>query len=163
VRLDDVSALLVHGNTSVSTPALLGLMRRGVPVLWHGFDGRLVGQTLGLAGPGTALREAQHAAARDGARTLGLARAFIAAKIANARRLVLRRAGAGDAAAAPLARYLEARGERVQKSMFVCRLTPTAARRLKRALEGLIDAATDRLMVEPMAGRGFERPEALIF
>jgi CRISPR-associated endonuclease Cas1 len=106
VRLDDVSALLVHGNTSVSTPALLGLMRRGVPVLWHGFDGRLVGQTLGLAGPGTALREAQYAAARDGARTLSLARAFIAAKIANARRLVLRRAGAGDAAAAPLARAI---------------------------------------------------------
>jgi CRISPR-associated protein Cas2 len=64
---------------------------------------------------------------------------------------------------ARVARYLEARGERVQKSMFVCRLTPTAARRLKRALEGLIDAATDRLMVEPMAGRGFERPQALIF
>jgi CRISPR-associated endonuclease Cas2 len=56
---------------------------------------------------------------------------------------------------ARVARYLEARGERVQKSM--------AARRLKRALEGLIDAATDRLMVEPMAGRGFERPQALIF
>jgi CRISPR-associated protein Cas2 len=67
-----------------------------------------------------------------------------------------------DRRRARVARYLEARGERVQKSMFVCRLTPTAARRLKQKLEALIDVGTDRLMVEPMAGRGFERPVALI-
>lgn len=63
---------------------------------------------------------------------------------------------------ARVARYLEARGVRVQKSLFVSRLTPTAARRLKAALERLIDPKSDQLMIEPMAGRGFRRPEALI-
>jgi CRISPR-associated protein Cas2 len=62
-----------------------------------------------------------------------------------------------------VARYLEARGVRVQKSVFVSRLTPTRARQLRRALESLIDPKADRLMMEPVAGRGFEKPEALIF
>lgn len=96
VRLDDVAALFVHGNTSVSTPALLALMRRGVPVLWHGFDGRLVGQTWGLSGPSSVVREAQYLAAADPKRTLALARAFASAKLGNARRLLLRRFGQGE-------------------------------------------------------------------
>jgi CRISPR-associated exonuclease Cas4/CRISPR-associated protein Cas1 len=96
IRLDDVAALFVHGNTSVSTPALLALMRRGVPVLWHGFDGRLVGQTLGLSGQPTAVREGQYAAAAHPGRTLKIARALAEAKVANSRRLLIRRLGAQD-------------------------------------------------------------------
>jgi CRISPR-associated protein Cas2 len=63
---------------------------------------------------------------------------------------------------ARVARYLEARGARVQKSVFVCRLTPAAERRLSKALQRLIDPSTDQLMVEPVAGRGFATPQALI-
>ena len=40
-----------------------------------------------------------------------------------------------------VAKYLEARGERMQKSLFVCRLGPAAARRIRHALEGMIDPA----------------------
>jgi CRISPR-associated protein Cas1 len=97
-----VAALLLHGNTSVSTPALLALMRRGAPVLWHGFDGRLVGQTLGLGGQPAALREAQYAAAHGDA-ALAIARALVGAKLANSRRLLIRRLGAGDSATRQLA------------------------------------------------------------
>ncbi len=61
-----------------------------------------------------------------------------------------------------VAKYLEARGERMQKSLFVCRLAPTAARRIRHALEGMIDPAGDRLMIEPMAGQLFRTPHALI-
>jgi CRISPR-associated protein Cas1 len=104
VRLDDVAALIVHGNTTISTPALIALMRRGAPILWHGFDGRLVGQTLGMAGQPTVVREAQYAAAADTGRTLEIARAFVGAKLANARRLGARRHGADDAIARRLAR-----------------------------------------------------------
>jgi CRISPR-associated protein Cas2 len=64
---------------------------------------------------------------------------------------------------ARVARYLVARGVRVQKSVFVSRLTPARARKLRQALERLIDPAVDRLMIEPVAGKGFERPDALIF
>ena len=61
-----------------------------------------------------------------------------------------------------VARFLEARGARVQKSVFVSRLTPAAARAMKLSLERLIDPKTDLLFIEPVAGRGFERPCALI-
>ncbi|HZK98958.1 MAG TPA: CRISPR-associated endonuclease Cas1 [Caulobacteraceae bacterium] len=104
VRLDDVACLMAHGNTTISSPALIALMRRGRPVLWHGFDGRLVGQTLGLAGQPSAVREAQYAAAADPTRTLAIARALVAAKIAGSRRLLARRFGARDEAVRRLAR-----------------------------------------------------------
>ena len=64
---------------------------------------------------------------------------------------------------ARVARYLEARGARVQKSVFVCRLTAASSRRLRKALERMIDPRADALMVEPVAGRPLARPEALIF
>ena len=59
--------------------------------------------------------------------------------------------------------YLAARGERIQKSVFVSRLTPARARKLRQMLERMIDIKSDQLMIEPMAGKGFERPDALIF
>lgn len=104
VRLDDVACLMAHGNTTISSPALVALMHRGRPVLWHGFDGRLVGQTLGLAGQPSAVREAQYAGAADPTRTLAIARALVAAKIANSGRLLARRFGRRDEAVRRLAR-----------------------------------------------------------
>jgi CRISPR-associated protein Cas2 len=63
---------------------------------------------------------------------------------------------------ARVSRYLAARGERVQKSVFVCRLTAAGSRRLRQALERLIDPSEDRLMIEPMAGRACNTPGPLI-
>lgn len=63
---------------------------------------------------------------------------------------------------ARVARHLVARGARVQKSVFVCRLTPAGARRLSGALGRMIDAGADRIMIEPMAGRGFQTAGALV-
>jgi CRISPR-associated protein Cas2 len=62
-----------------------------------------------------------------------------------------------------VARHLEARGARVQKSVVVCRLTPSAARRLRLKLECFMEKGVDQLMIEPVSGQGFARPEALIF
>jgi CRISPR-associated protein Cas2 len=64
---------------------------------------------------------------------------------------------------ARVARRLEASAARVQKSVFVARLTAASARRLQRALEGLMDMRFDSLLIEPVAGRGFTRVHALIF
>jgi CRISPR-associated protein Cas2 len=61
-----------------------------------------------------------------------------------------------------VSRWLAARGERVQKSVFVCRLTPAACRRLRRSLERMIDPAEDKLLIEPISGRGFAEPSALL-
>ncbi len=63
---------------------------------------------------------------------------------------------------ARVSKHLAARGERVQKSVFVCRLTPAASRRLRRALERLMHLKEDRLMIEPVSGRAFDEPQALI-
>jgi CRISPR-associated endonuclease Cas2 len=59
------------------------------------------------------------------------------------------------------AKYLEARGQRVQKSVFVCKLTAAGSRRPRKALERIIDK-DDQLMIEPVAGRAFSEPQALI-
>jgi CRISPR-associated protein Cas1 len=107
VRIDDVASLLVHGNTVVSTPALLALMRRGVPILWHGFDGRLVGQTTAIASASTSVREAQYRAAADPHRTQVLARSLVAAKLSNSRRLLLRRFGKTDPAVRRIGRLYD--------------------------------------------------------
>jgi CRISPR-associated protein Cas2 len=61
-----------------------------------------------------------------------------------------------------VAKYLEARGERLQKSLFVCRLGPRSARRLRVTLEAMIQRGADRLMIEPMAGQIFQTPHAVI-
>jgi CRISPR-associated endonuclease Cas2 len=62
-----------------------------------------------------------------------------------------------------VAKHLEARAERVQKSVFVGRLTAAGARKLRRSLEKIMDLQSDRLMIEPVAGRTFRKAEALIF
>jgi CRISPR-associated endonuclease Cas1 len=103
LRLDDVAAVFLHGGVSVTTPAMLALMRRGVPLIWHGHDGRLVGHATGLGSVSAAVREAQFAAAADPARRLGLAAAFVDAKIGASRRLVRRRLGASH----PVCRRLD--------------------------------------------------------
>lgn len=61
-----------------------------------------------------------------------------------------------------VARYLVARAARVQKSVFVGRWTPAAARKVRQALERMLDASGDQIMMEPVAGQRFETPRALI-
>lgn len=90
VRMADVGSVVLFGNVTVSAPALHALMERGIPVSWHKRTGWFVGHTVGTGQGNVALRAAQYAAAFDPARTLRIAQALVADKIANSRTLLRR-------------------------------------------------------------------------
>lgn len=92
VRLIDTSRVVVLGNATISAALLKELAERDVPVSYHSFGGWLYGSFTPSSGKNVMARIAQHKAAQDPARSLGLARCFVAGKIRNAR-VLLRRNG----------------------------------------------------------------------
>lgn len=88
--LVDVSHLVLLGNVQVSAQAVRELSHRGVPVAWLSSGGWLSGLLDGMGHGRVALRQAQYAAAASEATRLPLARAFVAAKVQNARTLLRR-------------------------------------------------------------------------
>ena len=110
VPIERVLALVLHGNVDVSGGLLRELMWRRAPIVWCSGTGRVVGWANSANSPNGGPRAHQHVASVAG--HLGLARAFVTAKIANQATL-LRRHGSTpetvtvlrtlqrDAAAAP--------------------------------------------------------------
>lgn len=88
--LVDVSHVVLLGNVQVSSQAVRELSSRGVPVAWLSSGGWLSGVLDGMGHGRVTLRQAQYAAAASEAGRLPLARAFVAAKILNARTLLRR-------------------------------------------------------------------------
>jgi CRISP-associated protein Cas1 len=89
-RIGEVSQVVLMGNVYVTAPCLAELMQRGIPVTWHSFGGWFYGHTLGNGHKNVELRTAQYRASFDERACLRLARAFVAAKIANQRTLLRR-------------------------------------------------------------------------
>lgn len=96
VRLREVSQVVVMGSVQLSPAVLQELCSRGIPVSLCSSHGWFYGTVGGITEHNVLLRVAQFDVARDRARRLPLARAFVEGKILNARTL-LRRNG-GDAA-----------------------------------------------------------------
>lgn len=90
VALVDVSHVVAVGNVQVSSQAVRGLSARGIPVAWFSSGGWLNGVLDGLGHGQVALRKAQYATAASAERSLGLARAFVQAKILNCRTFLRR-------------------------------------------------------------------------
>lgn len=85
-----VTQVVVMGDSTVTTPALLALLEQQVDVCFCDYHGRFRGQlTSGFSRNGQ-MRIAQHAAAADYRRRVALAKAFVAGKLANQRTLLLR-------------------------------------------------------------------------
>lgn len=81
VPLDRVRGLVVHGNVDVSTGLLRELLWRSVTVVWCSGRGSIVGFARSAHSPNGSGRQQQRARSAEG--DLGLAREFIAAKVAN--------------------------------------------------------------------------------
>ena len=92
VPVERVLALVLHGNIDVSSGLMRELLWRDVPVVWCSGSGRVVGWASSAKRPNGGPRVRQHVAASVG--HLGLARAFISAKVCNQATL-LRRLGDG--------------------------------------------------------------------
>ncbi len=89
-RLPNTSEVSIFGNVQLTTPALLELISREIPVAFFSYGGWYAGRTVGNGSKNIELRMAQHRTAADEARCLSLARGFIEAKILNARTLLRR-------------------------------------------------------------------------
>lgn len=90
VRLDDVERLALTERVQISSQAVAALLRAGAPVAWFGANGRYLGATVPAASPAGAARLRHYEAARDPARALAFACAFVRAKLVNQRRLLQR-------------------------------------------------------------------------
>lgn len=96
VPLLQLGALVTFGNVMLS-PALLGRCAEdGRAVTLLDRNGRFKARVVGPTGGNVLLRRAQHAALSDAARTLAVARHFVAGKLQNERQVLLR--GAREAA-----------------------------------------------------------------
>lgn len=89
-RLIDVSQLVVCGNVYVTTPTIMELMRREIPISWHSFGGWFVGHTIGTGHKNVELRTAQYRGSFDPQVCHLLARGLVRSKILNMRTLVRR-------------------------------------------------------------------------
>lgn len=90
VRLMNTSQVVIRGNAQISTQALRALLERGIPVSFLSGGGYFVGRATGNDTNNVDLRIAQHRVAADEQVCLGLARAFVVAKIRNCRTMLRR-------------------------------------------------------------------------
>ncbi|MXW21042.1 MAG: CRISPR-associated endonuclease Cas1 [Gammaproteobacteria bacterium] len=95
VRLNDVSDVALFGNVSITTPALVTLMDREIPVAFHSHGGWFRGIAQGVGHRNVEVRTAQYRRSFDASYCLGFARHLVAAKIVN-QRTMMRRNWRGD-------------------------------------------------------------------
>jgi len=90
VPLMKVDQVVVLADSTVTTPALLALLEQGADVCFCTYYGRFAGRLAPEFSRNGLLRIEQHRAHNDYGRRIELARAFVAAKLANQRTQLLR-------------------------------------------------------------------------
>ena len=89
-KLREISQLSLYGGVEITTPAMVELMQRGVPVLHYTHGGWFQGICLGTTHKNVELRMRQFECATNPQRSLLLARKAVAGKIRNCRTLIRR-------------------------------------------------------------------------
>jgi CRISPR-associated protein Cas1 len=89
-RLMNTSQVVVRGNVQVTAQAARALLDRGIPCVYLSGGGWYVGRLVGTDTNNVDLRIAQFRSAQEPTVCLNLARAFVVAKIRNARTLLRR-------------------------------------------------------------------------
>lgn len=93
--LKDISQVVVHGSTGISTPLLHECMKREIPVTFLSYGGWFMGHCVGSGHKNVEIRTAQYRFSFDERVCLKLSRQWVAAKVANCRTL-MRRNWKGD-------------------------------------------------------------------
>jgi len=89
VPLRHLSGIVCLARTFVTPELMADCAEGGVYVSFFGYNGRFLARVEGVPGGNVLLRRQQFRAADDAARTLGLARAMVIGKVANARQFLL--------------------------------------------------------------------------
>ncbi|MBM4318968.1 MAG: CRISPR-associated endonuclease Cas1, partial [Deltaproteobacteria bacterium] len=90
LRLDELEQVVLCGNVQLTTQAIRVLLARGIDTAFLDLGGRFLGRLAGPLGKNIELRRLQHRRLSDPEVMLGLARRFVAGKIANCRILLQR-------------------------------------------------------------------------
>ncbi|MDQ1282684.1 MAG: CRISP-associated protein Cas1 [Euryarchaeota archaeon] len=93
-RIREVSQLCLYGGVEITTPAMLELMQRNIPVLHFSHGGWFFGICQGNSHKNVELRRRQFLWAEDQNRSLSVSKAIVSGKIRNCR-VLLRRNGPG--------------------------------------------------------------------
>jgi CRISPR-associated protein Cas1 len=101
-RIREVSQVCLYGAVEITTPAMLELMQRNIPVLHFSHGGWFFGICQGNSHKNVELRRRQFSWAEDEARSLSLAREFVCGKIKNCRVILMNRDPEGSADAIAL-------------------------------------------------------------
>jgi len=88
-RIRDVSQVCLYGGVEITTPAMLEMMQRNIPVLHFSHGGWFFGICQGNSHKNVELRRRQFSWAEDGARSLSLSREFVCGKIENCRVILM--------------------------------------------------------------------------
>lgn len=92
VPLHHIGSIVCLGNATFSTPLMHRLADEGIGLVFCNEHGRFKGRLEGPVSGNVLLRRAQNARADDSVFSMALARHFVAGKIANSRRVLLRAA-----------------------------------------------------------------------
>ena len=90
VPMLQLQQMVIFGRISLTSPVITSLLEQGVEVCFCTAHGRFQGRVTGPYSKNSFIRLAQHQAHHDPRRSFILARAFVAAKLANMRVLLLR-------------------------------------------------------------------------
>ncbi|MDD2756102.1 MAG: CRISPR-associated endonuclease Cas1 [Methanothrix sp.] len=84
-RIREISKVCLYGGAEITTPAMVELMQRNVPVLHFSHGGWFLGICQGMSHKNVLLRIKQFQWAGDEGKSLSIARKMVAAKIENSR------------------------------------------------------------------------------
>jgi CRISPR-associated protein Cas1 len=79
----EVNGVVLMGNIGVTTPAMVFLLERGIPLVLLDSRGKLRGRLLGATPPNLKLRHQQYRCTQDPALALAVSRAIVGGKLAN--------------------------------------------------------------------------------
>ncbi len=83
VPAQEVTSVVLLGNIGVTTPAVVFLLERGIPVVYLNSYGRLRGRLVGVTPRNLELRHQQYHRAEDPATCLAISRAIVRGKLEN--------------------------------------------------------------------------------
>jgi CRISPR-associated protein Cas1 len=89
-RIMETSQLSLYGGVEITTPAMVELMQRGVPVIHYTYGGWFQGICLGMTHKNVELRMRQFQCVTSPNKALAIARGMISGKIKNCRTLLRR-------------------------------------------------------------------------
>lgn len=113
VPLMKVTQVVVYGDPTITSPALIALLEQGAEVCFCSYYGKFRGRLASPFSKNSLIRIAQHKAHHDPERSFTLARAFVRGKLSNMRVMLLR--GNRKRDDAEIARAADSLGETIAR------------------------------------------------